>query len=589
MITFNINNDKYKVYFFDKIEQYFYDYKNEFNNQINFLPKSLKDENDTSKSLSEEGKNDGQKLLINLIKSEIKNLNKDSNYDYTNDHLLIQNVLTNFEKYNCSKNFINSLFVSERNETYANIKGDIQQVNESDFQKFIDLAVLRDFYFTNKDMLFNYTQILSLFRCFENFHTHSSKYIDSSSSLSLNINSKNVNEPYLNSSTNYSVGLPMTLATGGGFGRDNSGTIKSLAALFLVNSKKISIYLLLQSLLEKIKNNDINYDELEDYLIKKLSFPITDLLSLYSLSMKLNSNIKKLTNDEEKILNELNDFKYFKDSFSANNLEKVSQVIWFDSEKFINLIPLPSVQVLSSLSVLKEKINEKYRENLLLKYENEKNTLISQDKETKSSKEAIKELDKKIKEIDKEYLKGVSHSVKSVASNPQNVSEYLSLKNGNIDRFNAYKYITIQDSSLEKMFYVFDKTFFDKKITDNELSSKLKTFINSSGKISLDELPNSVVNRIYKSFFSEISQKIAKNLKDYKYQFSKLPKDKSDKLLSNISLNSKNHLFQKYLLNLISTNELVELTNELIFKYENINDFNQIQKDEIKTNLLQLI
>ena len=122
------------------------------------------------------------------------------------------------------------------------------------------------------------------------------------------------------------------------------------------------------------------------------------MLLLYNLSVKLNSNVKTLNNDEENILNELNDFKHFKDSFSANNLEKVSQVLWFDSEKFINLIPLPSVQVLSSLSVLKEKINEKYRKNLLLKYETEKNILVSQDKETKSAKESIKDIDKKIKE-----------------------------------------------------------------------------------------------------------------------------------------------------------------------------------------------
>ena len=589
MITFNVDNDKYKVYFFNKIEKHFDDYKNEFNNQINFLPKSLKDENYISKSLSEEGKNDGQKLLINLIKSEIKTLNKNSNYDYINDPLLIQNVTNNFKQYNCSKNFINSLFVSERNETYENIKGNIQEISENEFKSFIDLAVLREDYFIDKKALFNYTQIISIFRCFENFHTHSSKYIDSSSSLSLNINSKTSKEPYLNSTTNYSVGLPMTLATGGGFGRENPGTIKSLAALFLVNSKKISIYLLLQSLLEKIKNKDINYNDFESYIVNKLVCPITDLLLLYNLSVKLNSNVKTLNNDEENILNELNDFKHFKDSFSANNLEKVSQVLWFDSEKFINLIPLPSVQVLSSLSVLKEKINEKYRKNLLLKYETEKNILVSQDKETKSAKESIKDIDKKIKEIDKEYLKGISHSVKSVASNAQNVSEYLSLKNGNIDRFNSYKYITIQDSSLERIFYVFHNSFFERKIKDTELSSKLSNFINSSGKISLDELPNSVVKRIYKSFFSEISQKIAKNLKDYKYQFSKLPNEKLEKLSSNLSLNSKNYLFQKYLLNLISTNEKIELTDELIFKYENINDFNQIQKDEIKTNLLQLI
>ena len=578
MIIFNSQDEKYKVYSFNNLHSHFEKYKEEFLNQKNYLPSKLDAPPVAAKELFEEATVLGQQLIIKLIK-EHPSLELNKNHEYLKDGDLIAQIQSKFLSYNYIKDFINSIFVSESTMQAENASGNIQSITTEQLKKYIDLIILRDSYLLNPESQYTFLDLMPIFRCFENFHTHSSKYIDSSSKITLNKSSLRSNDVYINSST-IDLGIPMTFLGTGGFGRDNPGIMKAISSLFIIEGKISSVYSILLSLIEKVADNK-TLDIYENYIIEKINFDKKFLGSLTSLANKLNCGNNDIDEYEQIIYQEINAEHPLKkkDSFSSKSLLKAGQILWFDNEKFYNLIPVPSVKVLSTLPILKEKTIDKYRKNLLSSYEG---------KHDISTKDGLKKLEEDKKGIEKKYPY-VSRGVKAVATNAQNVSEFLSLKRGMIERFYAFKNITIQKSGLEKNFYVFSHTFFSKRITNDDLNSKLHRYLNNNSSITINELPNSVANRLFQSYFSEIASKISKSLKDYKLQIQKLPESSKKELEASIIKDSKNSLFQKYLIGTLTDDEKTILVGELIFKYEHINNLTIEQQQEIKYNLEKLI
>lgn len=577
MITFSLLKTKYKVYYFNDLHNIYLNYKNNFLQQSQYVPTSLTEEIKPGKTLDENAEIDGKKIIVKLIKENLDILKLKKDYDFKNDNNFMLNIDKKFQDYNFSKDFLDNVFVSERESINEVAKGNVEKISLIDFKKYLDLVLLQETYFINIESQYEKLNILNILRCFENFHTHSSKYIDSSSSLTLNLTTTKEKSKYLNSFTDVNLGLDSTVYSGGLFGRDYPRILKSISTVFNVENNNISILSFLVSFHKKLKNND-DLNELENYFFKKLA-PDINMLFLFNLCEKLKNNEKDFSKEE---LQTIEDFDIKTKKEPKNEMLKLAQVLWYD-EGFVNLIPVPAVRTMSMLALLKERINETYKKEKANEYESK---LIELNLDEKANKNKIKEIEKNLLNIDKEYVKGISKRIKSVASNAQNVSEYLSLKNGYLERFFSYKYIKQQSNFHERSFYKFDTMFFKNKIQNKALSSGMIKFLENQDLFF--NLSNSVTKRLYKSLCVEIANKIIKDLAYFKKEFIK-NKDKYNELKDRKEIlemkNTDLVLFQKYLLDISSEEDKTELSKLLIFKYEKINDLHPNLQEEIQKNI----
>lgn len=553
MITFSLE-EKFKIYKFHNLDYWLNIYKESINNSSNKI--------NNPKNIEEVAQNNASVYL-------------DKNKNITNDFIV--------------ESFLDHIFSSEKDILNDISKGIYEEISEEDFKNYINLVFLQEKYFINKNELFTNEQLIIVLRCFENFHTHSSKYIDSSSALIINKNKEQNQNLYLNSSIITNIGLDYSLYNGGGFGREYSKVLKGISNQFRVDKKIYSIINLIKELIEKIKNNE-KLNNLENYLWDKI-VDKSNFLFLVDLIEKINNQSNNFTEDELKFIKENSQIlsysdKKIKENLKTNKLERTSQIYWFNGEDFDNLIPVPSVKVFSTLQVLRENINEKYKIKQIKTLELEKQELEKQTN-TKDNNEKIKFLNKKIEKIDKEYPKFISRKIKSVNSNPQNVSEFLSMNQGKLERFYSFKLIKEKASIEERLFYKFDQKFFSYKIKTNMLSNNIKMFLQNRDLFS--NLPNSVKLRIEKSLCVELSKKIISDLLTFKKDLLK-NKIQYEELIKKENDGSKSlELFQKYLLDLITEDEKKELSKLLIFKYEDINSLNKNIKEELINNIWILL
>lgn len=578
MITFSPLNAKYKLYDFFTLNETYINYKKIFLDTTYYIPETLNETFKPAKDLNEQAEIDAKTIIIKLIKDYINQKKYPINYDYKNNVELITDIRQKYLSYDSYKDFSDNIFVSEREIINEVAKGNLEVISEKNFKEYLDLVFLEEEYFINATKKkYKEKTILKIMRCFENFHTHSSKYIDSSSALTLNISSDAKNIQYLNSSSNTKFGLDASINGTGSYGRDFPGILKAISTVFNVEGKIVSIFSFLMKLIEKLNLNH-SFDNIEGYFLNNLEEK-TNIVTIYNLSLKLKNNDNLFTKEEKNLIDL---YSIIIKKEDKNKLSKVSQILWYDGEEFLNLIPLPSVKVMSSLPVLKEKISKGYKQ---LKEQEYKQNLEELKLNETSNKSKIKEVTNQINNIEKEYPKGISKKVKSVASNAQNVSDYLSLKGGYLERFYSYKYVKPQSNFHERSFYKFDSMFLSKKIQNNKLSNNVKII---EDKELFYSLPNSVTKRLYKSICLEIADKIIKELNYFKKEFI-LNKSKYDDLKDKQEIlnveNTELVLFQKYLLNIATEDEKRELTNILIFKYEKINDLNEDLKNQIKENI----
>lgn len=551
MITFDESKKNYKSYYFYDIPNIYMDYKNNIIDVWGKLCSEYIDyEKITPKDFNDECKIIGiEKFCEKIINSDLykERKYKDKSYSIVkmwDDQIFIQEIhrqLTTDNEF-FKNEFLKIIFVSDK-DTLAQQELDIfEEISEQDFCNFIKFVLaLENFDVPNYKL--NYDDLLIFYRCLENFHTHSSKYVHSSSDISLNVSNSVSSDRYLNSRTT-KYGIPMTIYEGGGFGRSYTNILKSLNTVFRVNDQTVSLFSVLVSLKEMK-----SLTKVENYIIQELNFAENDIKHIYSLSLKIPLGNDDYNEEEKSILNSIKNQSLINiKKKKERNYNHLSQIIWFNDGDFENLIPIPSVKVFSALSVLKTKVKEKITQRLI-------------------EEEGILD-EKKVLEIQKKVV-SPSVSIKSVLSNPQNVSAFLSFKNAWLVRFNSYKYIKQKSTIIERQFHYLESIMLKNKICDKDLSTQYTKFL-IEGKIKLNLLPNSVVKNMFYSFSENLAREIVFNLKAYKRNVLKMESKKIERLAQNILDKSSDSYYQKYVLNIATPDEINQLSNKLVYMYENI-------------------
>lgn len=570
MITFDINKKNYKSYLFDEIPTMYQDYKKNLHEIWKELCSQYIDsEKITPKDFNDDCKIIGiKKFCEKVINSELYEGKryKDKNYHLSqlwNDKIFIEEIYSKLITDNIffKDGFLKIIFVSYKDTLAQQELGIYEEISEKDFYRFITFVLsLENFDIPNYKL--EYDDLLTFYRCLENFHTHSSRYTHSSSNMSLNISKPYLQDKYLNSQTT-KYGIPMTTYEGGGFGRDYSSILKSLNSVFEVNNEIISLFSILVSLKEN--KDSTNF---EKHVLSQFNFPPEDVQPVYSLSLKIPLDDNNHTDNEERIFNTIKNKSLIKiNEKKEKNYSHLPQVLWFHEGNFENLIPISSVKVFSALAVLRNKVKAKIADDII-------------------SEENITD-EKKILEVTNK-VSAPSISIKAVLSNAQNVSAFLSSKSGWLVRFNSYKYIKQKSSVVEKQFHFLESIMIGNKIYDKDLSAQYAKYL-LEGKIKLNLLPNSVVKNMFNSFTENLAKEIVFNLKSYKKKVLALESKKIEKLAQNIVDKSSSSYYQKYVLDIITPDEINILSSKVVYMYENISTLNNEQVKILSNKIERLL
>lgn len=570
MITFDINKKNYKSYFFDEIPTLYENYKK----NLHEVWKDLCSQYIDSEKINPKDFNDDCKIIgikrfcEKLINSELYKEKKsnDKNYHISqlwNDSLFIEEIYSKLISDNnfFKDGFLKIIFVSYKDTLSQQELGIFEEISEKDFYRFITFVLsLENFDIPNYKL--EYDDLLTFYRCLENFHTHSSKYTHSSSDMSLNISKPFLQDKYLNSQTTI-YGIPMTIYEGGGFGRDYSSILKSLNSVFKVNNEIISLFGILVSLKESKELTNF-----EKYVLSNFNFSHEDVQHIYSLSLKIPLGDNNYNENEEKIFNSIKNKSLITiNDKKEKNYSHLPQVLWFNEGNFDNLIPISSVKVFSALAVLRNKVKDKIAQNMILE-------------------DNITDEKKKLEILAK--VSPPSISIRAVLSNAQNVSAFLSAKSGWLVRFNSYKYIKQKSTVVERQFHFLESIILNNKIYDKDLSAQYAKYL-SEGKIKLNLLPNSVVKNMFNSFTENLAKEIVFNLKSYKKKVLSLENKKIEKLAQNIVDKSSSSYYQKYVLDIITPEEITILSSKVVYMYENISTLNNEQVKVLSDKIERLL
>lgn len=486
-------------------------------------------------------------LLQKIELSSLKEISSEKSLEDKFHNVLVRQIKKLFEPKK-SKFEGNSLLteitkedigINQLNQSFTKIilaprKGDYEYnlailETESELKSMLNyLLKLGSKCFLNKNETINvedlkiFTQALN-----ENIHTHTSKLVHSSSKILLNnsVHDKNFLKIGLNSRS-LNFGIDNTSNNSGGIGRDNVAVLEALISKFIFAGKTTSLSVILLGLINSTQKNI------------KLNIEEELLLSIFNLH---NIDINLL-------------IKNFIETSLDKDLIYTSQVLFYspkEENKFINIIPAPSVKIFSALCLIENDIIEKQK-NL-------------------------------------ENKKYKFHAVKSVASNPANISQFASNKGGSFPRFLCIPYIKKLSIRDERKFFKIRELLEKNKITINKSPTlqvlSYSLFLKNSEKKL--QLPNAKIKEMSLNFIDELANIICFSINKVKQELVNLDKEN---LINKISPNIVKKSIQKYILNEPLLND--EMENLVDFLAKNFEDYNylsenekSILKNKIKENL----
>lgn len=497
MITFNHDkSDNIRIFHYDDIPSIYQKYNE-------YLDKALSvKEIDSAVFLSSRLKELKPDTLENIVEIEALTIfekikNNKKNLSTTSE--IIEKIK------NRSKSiFMDILLFKVKNEAdkLEEDKNIYEEISVHEAQKiFHFLALCDENSFDGKLKIISKEKIVLIKRCIqENVHSHTSKFVHSSSNYSLFDTKQNnsLRKIGLNSKT-IDLGLPFTTFDSGGVGRDYTTLMKSIRQFYTVNKKPLSVVKIIDLIFKNEEHCDVTY------YFKNIS------------DLNIEENEKNL----------------------GENLMHLSQLLVIprnNDKGVLNLIPVPSVKMMSALSVI-----------------NEISTI-----------QVINEKNKK------SYKKWRFEYVKSVASNPQNISSFASSKGGSFPRMNNLPYIGIQKSKTERAFYKLTHVLAKRKVSnkDENLSkfSYVKFLQDSEAKLAL---PNRLLNKISNDFLFGLSSVLFSKLKYIQRDVSSL--SNLQNLETKISQDKQLRALQTFVLSKELTNEQKEIiTDSLLSLYEDI-------------------
>ncbi len=464
MITFK-NHINSKDYYFYELLDKFEEYKNIFNSFI--------ENNDLSKEYND---------IFTLVKK----------YKEKNNH-----------NYTYELDFIKIITKTNTSVIIEQINNNIEEITIDDYKNFIIFTIQQEKFFnSNKDDSKNTTKII---KCFLELHSHISKYVDSSSALTLNNIKEENDDIYLNYVAKTKFGTNFSFNSGGGFSRDHSYISKLLLQYFQINNKRYCLAENISKILSKIKNNQENFDDIELFILEQFK----DLKSLYENNIEI----------------------------KQKNMKRISMLIYKEDDQYINMIPVTSEKMISLLLKMQKSLKDDYK---------------------------------------------YSKKIKSVASNPQNISELANAFQANIPRFYSNSIIKVPVSKAERRLYNIEKVFLNIKIKDSDIKSKYMELYKNE---HLSFIPFNSKNNLKKSFLKELGFLIVKELNNFK----KLVKKENIEEILEKETRANNILLLKYIKNeKMNENEIEKLSKIIILKYENIHELLKIEKI-IESELLMTV